>query len=103
MIAGASCFPFSRSAKPREGALPMPIQTESPSRKSWRDVLPIHPAAELFPPMSPDELRALGEDIRKNGLTSPIVLWRANPKSTPRCLGGRERPPAAHDRTGGRG
>jgi len=34
----------------------MAIQSEVPSRKSsssWRDVLPIHPAAELFPRMSP--------------------------------------------------
>jgi hypothetical protein len=100
MIAGASCFPFSRSAKPREGALPMPIQTESPSRKSWRDVLPIHPAAELFPLMSPDELRALGDNIRKNGLTSPIVLWRANPKSTACLLDGRNRLDAVESSTG---
>jgi hypothetical protein len=41
---------------------------------SWRDVLPIHPAAELFPRMSDDELRALGEDIKKNGLTAPISI-----------------------------
>jgi hypothetical protein len=33
-------------------------------RQSWRDVLPVHPACEMFPAMSPDELRALGEDIR---------------------------------------
>ena len=31
---------------------------------SWRDHLPIHLAAEMFPLMAPDELRALGEDIR---------------------------------------
>jgi hypothetical protein len=44
-------------------------------RKSWRDVLPVHPAADLFPMMSPDELRELGEDIRKNQqLQTPIVL-----------------------------
>ena len=43
---------------------------------SWRDQLPIHPAAELFPRMSEAELRALGEDIRRTGITSPIVLWR---------------------------
>ena len=36
--------------------------------KSWRDI-PIHPAADLFPLMAPDELKALGEDIKKNGLT----------------------------------
>src|SRR5262249_43557972 len=41
---------------------------------NWRDALKIHPAAELFPRMSPDELRALGEDIKKNGLTSPITV-----------------------------
>jgi DNA-binding Lrp family transcriptional regulator len=41
---------------------------------SWRDVLPIHPAAELFPLMSPDELRALGEDIKKNKLKQPVTV-----------------------------
>jgi len=43
--------------------------------KSWRDVLPIHPAAELFPRMSESELRELGTDIKKNGMTSPMLLW----------------------------
>jgi hypothetical protein len=45
-------------------------------RKWWRDVLKVHPAAELFPPMSPDELQALGEDIKANGLTAPIIVWK---------------------------
>jgi hypothetical protein len=55
----------------------MPKSTKSESTKSpsWRDVLKVHPAAELFPRMSGDELKALGEDIKKNGLKSPIVLW----------------------------
>ena len=35
--------------------------------KSWRDVYEVHPAAELFPMMSTEELKALGEDIKKNG------------------------------------
>jgi hypothetical protein len=43
--------------------------------KSWRDVLKVHPAAELFPLMSPDELKVLGEDIKKNGLTNPVKFW----------------------------
>jgi hypothetical protein len=38
---------------------------------SWRDVLKVHPVCELFLLMSPDELRALGDDIEKNGLKSP--------------------------------
>jgi hypothetical protein len=43
--------------------------------KSWREILPVHPAADLFPSMSEAELRELGEDIKKNGLQIPIVLW----------------------------
>ena len=43
--------------------------------KSWRDVIKIHPAADLFPMMSPDELKTLGEDIKANGLAQQIVLW----------------------------
>jgi hypothetical protein len=43
------------------------------TKKGWRDVLKIHPACALFPPMGPDELRALGADIKQNGLQSPII------------------------------
>jgi hypothetical protein len=52
-----------------------PTPFNSPAAKSWRDVLPVHPAAELFPLMSPDELRELANDIRKNALQAPVVLW----------------------------
>src|SRR5262249_965550 len=55
--------------------------------KSWRDTIAIHPAAELFSLMPPDQLRVLGEDIKKNGLTSPIVLWRS--QAPVQLLGGR--------------
>jgi hypothetical protein len=52
----------------KEGAAPMPT-------KSWRNTLLIHPAAKLFPRMSADELKALGDDILRNGLQVPIALW----------------------------
>jgi hypothetical protein len=59
--------------------------------KSWRDFLPIHPACAMFDSLAPDELRALGEDITKNPLTSPIVLWGAGFTSQPCLIGGRNR------------
>jgi hypothetical protein len=48
------------------------------ARKSWRDVLSVHPAADLFPMMSGAELRELGEDIKRNGLRYPVILWAKN-------------------------
>jgi ParB-like chromosome segregation protein Spo0J len=41
----------------------------------WRDKLPVHPAAELFPLMSAEELRELAGDIKRNGLSLPVILW----------------------------
>jgi hypothetical protein len=64
---------------------------QTQATKSWRDDTPVHPAAELFPLMSEPELRELGEDIKKNGLTSPIVLWQADPKAPEQLLDGRNR------------
>jgi ParB-like chromosome segregation protein Spo0J len=50
-------------------------QSSIPSASSWREVLKIHPAAGLFPSLSPSELKELGEDLRTNGLQSPILIW----------------------------
>jgi hypothetical protein len=41
---------------------------------NWRQHLKVHPAAEIFPPLSADELKELGADIKEHGLTSRIVL-----------------------------
>src|SRR5262249_54491476 len=62
----------------------------APQAQSWRDTLPIHPAAELFPRMSEAELAALGKDIRKHGLTSSIAVW-SDGKSPKQLLDGRSR------------
>jgi hypothetical protein len=43
---------------------------------SWRDHIKVHPAADLFPLMSKDELRELGEDIKQRGLQSPIAMYK---------------------------
>jgi ParB-like nuclease family protein len=46
------------------------------TRCNWRDVMPVHPAADLFPRMSEQELRELGNDIKKHGLHSPITIYK---------------------------
>jgi hypothetical protein len=42
---------------------------------SWREQFNVHPAADVFPMMSDEELAALGEDIKKNGQQVPILTW----------------------------
>jgi N6-adenosine-specific RNA methylase IME4 len=61
------------------------------TNKPWRDVLPIHPAAEMFPLMSQDELRELGEDIEKYGLKSRVTFWAEKPGEEKFLLDGRNR------------
>jgi hypothetical protein len=39
---------------------------------TWRDHLPIHPVCNKLPPMSPEKLRALAEDIKEHGLRDPV-------------------------------
>jgi hypothetical protein len=70
------------------------------SNKSWRDVQPVHPAAELFPLMSAAELCELGQDIKKNGLASPVALWQADHRSPLQLLDGRNRLDAIEMATG---
>jgi hypothetical protein len=68
------------------------LPAKEKNSRPWREVLPVHAAAELFPPMSPDELRALGEGIKKNGLQEPITLWFPDHESNkPQLLDGRNR------------
>ena len=46
-----------------------------PARSSWRDLVKVHPAADLFPMMADDDLAALGKDIMENGLKQRVTLW----------------------------
>lgn len=36
---------------------------------------PVHPAAELFPMMSAEELQGLADDIREHGQREPVILY----------------------------
>jgi len=45
-------------------------------KQSWRDVLPVHPAADVFPLMKPEELKELAKNIRETGgLEQKVLIW----------------------------
>lgn len=44
----------------------------------WRKRFKVHPAADLFPMMSDEELRELGEDIKAHGLRKRIVFLQGS-------------------------
>ncbi len=51
---------------------------------------PVHPAADLFPMLSEQELKELADDIRANGLHEPLWVWD-DPDRGPVLLDGRNR------------
>jgi hypothetical protein len=68
---------------------PTPTTTQG-----WRSVLKVHPAADMFPMMSDDELKALAKDIEANDLKSPITVWSPDPNFTRwRRRRGKRKPP----------
>ena len=62
---------------------------------SWRDHLPIHPACNLIPKMSVEELTTLAEDIKRSGGLRPeigrVVVWKRQQNSAPELLDARSR------------
>src|SRR5262245_53773770 len=62
----------------------------------WREDNKVHPAADIFPMMSDEELAKLGEDIKQNGIRMPIGFW--HPPGEPKkavLMDGRNRLEAA--------
>ena len=57
------------------------VEPATGERKSWRDVLPVHPAALEYPRISADELAELGADIKARGLQVDIVLFLKDTKT----------------------
>ncbi|MGH9319665.1 MAG: hypothetical protein ACRD3V_07220, partial [Vicinamibacteria bacterium] len=45
------------------------------SRPNWRDVIPVHPAADVFPLLDPWAHKNLAKDIDANGLRNPVLVW----------------------------
>lgn len=59
--------------------------------KSWRDVIAIHPSAELQPMMTADELKALAADIKANGLLNKVMVFEDRDAGERLVLDGRNR------------
>ncbi len=53
-----------------------PITSSTEDDTSWRDLLPVHPAAEIFPLMSAEALEELAADIKAHGMLSPVVVMK---------------------------
>ena len=67
----------TRDAPPPEA----PKSANGRRQPSWRDTIAIHPEAEKYPLMAPDELRQLGDDIKANGLQVPVVILHTGSRS----------------------
>lgn len=65
--------------------------TPTKATPSWRDVLAIHPAAELLPMMDARELRELAADIERHGLQHKVDLHRNFRTDKEQVLDGRNR------------
>jgi hypothetical protein len=52
------------------------LKEEAMTHKSWRDVITVHPAADLFPMLDGGDLEDLAKDIAANGLRQPVMFIR---------------------------
>ena len=49
----------------------------------WRDVYGVHPAAELFPPLTRAELEELAADLKQRGMLMPVLARRRDDPGGP--------------------
>jgi hypothetical protein len=67
-------YKYTRRATPEQIAECEREGTPAPAGKQSPNGLAVHPAADIFPMLSADELQELAADIAENGLKVPIVL-----------------------------
>ena len=72
-----------------------PWPTRDGKKIHWSELFEVHPSAAVFPMMSEKEIKALAEDIKKNGMHQPPVFWAASSKDPPYLIDGRNRLEAA--------
>jgi len=69
------------------------LKLASPAPKSWRDILPVHPAANRIPEPTDEEKCTLASDLRDRGQRIEAVLIRVacDPEARLQLLDGRTR------------
>lgn len=70
--AGSGMKGISMSARKRLAAPTLSLEP-APGALGWRP-RETHPLAALFPMLAPDDLAALADDIKSNGLRTPLVI-----------------------------
>ena len=72
-----------------------PWPTKDGKKIHWSELFEVHPSAAVFPMMPEDEIKALAEDIKNNGMHQLPVFWTASPKGPSYLIDGRNRLEAA--------
>ena len=58
-------------------------ETDPPLNQTpWREVYGVHPAAELFPPLTRAELEELAADLKQRGMLMPVLARRRDDPGT---------------------
>src|SRR5690242_11357760 len=68
-----------------------PRQDDNKTTETWRERYRVHPAADIFPMLSLEELAVLAEDIAARGLLEVPVLWQDMQSGIEYLVDGRNR------------